>query len=134
MPPKESIEVALDLPGEAYIPRTYVPDMRVKIDLYRRLARVSSEGELDELASEFADRFGTPPPEVDRLALLARLRIWAHNWQVSSIYREDDFVVLRYANRKRIEQLAARSGKRLRIVDGEAPICHSRRELVIRPW
>ena len=33
LPPKESIEVDVDLPGEGYIPRSYVPDMRLKIDL-----------------------------------------------------------------------------------------------------
>ena len=37
LPPKEFVDVTLDLPGEAYLPRTYVPDMRLKIDLYRRL-------------------------------------------------------------------------------------------------
>ena len=41
LPPKVSVDVDLDLLVEAYIPRSYVPDMRLKIDLYRRLARVS---------------------------------------------------------------------------------------------
>ena len=43
LPPKESVDVEVDLPGEAYLPRTYVPDMRLKIDLYRRLARVADQ-------------------------------------------------------------------------------------------
>lgn len=61
MPPKASINAQIDLPGEAFIPRTYIPDMRLKIDLYRRLARVATQQELDELAAEFVDRFGPPP-------------------------------------------------------------------------
>src|SRR3989304_563925 len=44
MPPRESIDVNIDLPGEAYLPRGYVPDMRAKIDLYRRLGRVGAGG------------------------------------------------------------------------------------------
>ena len=36
-PLKQPIEVDVDLPGEGHIPRSYVPDMRLKIDLYRRL-------------------------------------------------------------------------------------------------
>ncbi len=43
LPPKETIDVHIDLPGEAYIPRSYVPDMRMKIDLYRRLTRVTAK-------------------------------------------------------------------------------------------
>ena len=36
LPPKLTIDVTIDLPGEAYLPQQYVPDMRLKIDLYRR--------------------------------------------------------------------------------------------------
>jgi hypothetical protein len=54
------------------------------------------------------------------MILLAQLRIWAHNWQITSIHREDDFAVFRYSNRKRIEILKIKSGERLRIVDNES--------------
>ena len=64
LPPKTSIEVDVDLPGEGYIPRSYVPDMRLKIDLYRRLARVSNLSELADFRAELVDRFGPPPPPV----------------------------------------------------------------------
>ena len=57
-PPKQAIEVDVDLPGEGHIPRSYVPDMRLKIDLYRRLGRISSFDELRDLRSELRDRFG----------------------------------------------------------------------------
>ena len=63
LPPRESVDVNIDLPGEAYLPRGYVPDMRAKIDLYRRLARLTTEAAVDDFASELADRFG-PLPEV----------------------------------------------------------------------
>ena len=50
-PLKQPIEVEIDLPGEGHIPRSYVPDMRLKIDLYRRLARISSSEELQDCAA-----------------------------------------------------------------------------------
>src|SRR5206468_3404440 len=52
LPPKKSLDVHLDLPGEAHIPVAYVPDMRSKIDLYRRLSRVTTDTELDDLEGE----------------------------------------------------------------------------------
>ncbi len=120
LPPKEVVDVTLDLPGEAYIPRTYVPDMRLKIDLYRRLVRIASQSELDELAAEFVDRFGARPKEVDRMLSRAQLRLLAHGWQIGSIHLEDEFVVFSYTRRRKIEQLAKQSAGQLRIVDGQS--------------
>jgi transcription-repair coupling factor (superfamily II helicase) len=117
LPPKVSLDVSIDLPCEAYLPRGYVADMRLKIDLYRRVARLSTIAEWDELAAELVDRFGPRPPEVERMLLLARLRIWAHGWQIQTIHLEDGFAVLGYTDRRRMEQLAKKSGGRLRIVD-----------------
>ena len=119
LPPKVSVEVSIDLPYEGYIPRTYVPDMRLKIDLYRRVARLASLEEWDDLSAEMVDRFGARPPEVDRMLLLAKLRLWAHAWEIESIHLEEGFVVLGYTKRRRIETLAKNSGK-LRIVDDKS--------------
>ena len=81
----------IDLPGEAYIPRTYVPDMRLKIDLYRRLARVSDHAELADFRAELIDRFGQPLPLVEQLLAVAELRIAAHQWSVQSIHLENQY-------------------------------------------
>ena len=110
LPPKVSVEVSIDLPCEAYIPRSYVPDMRLKIDLYRRVARLASIEEWEDLAAELVDRFGPRPAEVDRMLLLAKLRIWAHDWQIESIHLEEGFVVFGYTTAGAIEQLAKKSG------------------------
>jgi transcription-repair coupling factor (superfamily II helicase) len=115
--PKVTLDVHIDLPGEAYIPRSYVGDMRLKIDLYRRLARVAVAEELVDLEAEMVDRFGAPPAPVGRLARLAELRIAASDWKIDAIRREEGFIVFDYGNRRRIEQLAASKPGRLRIVD-----------------
>jgi transcription-repair coupling factor (superfamily II helicase) len=117
LPPKVSVDVHVQLPGEAHLPRNYVPDMRLKIDLYRRLARVESQSELDELAVELVDRFGPRPPEVERLLDLARLRLLAQARLVDSIHLEPPYAVLGYTSRPIIERLARRSGGRLRVAD-----------------
>ncbi len=111
------MDVHVNLPGTAYFPAGYVSDRRFKIDLYRRLVRVHSVDQLAEFRQELWDRFGPPPPPVERLLELAELRIDAAIWQVSVIYVEQQYLVFRYANRSRIEQLARLGGSRLRIVD-----------------
>ncbi len=120
LPPRESIDVDVDLPVESYIPRSYVGDMRMKIDLYRRLARVSDRKELDDFCAELSDRFGPPPPLVERLISLAELRIAAHRWQIDAIHREDGYVVFGYTCSQEIRRLASASAGRLRVVDGKS--------------
>jgi transcription-repair coupling factor (superfamily II helicase) len=117
LPPRESIDVNVDLPGEAYLPRGYVPDMRSKIDLYRRLARLTAETAVDDFASELADRFGPLPGVVQHLLELARLRIWAHSWGVREVRLEDRYAVLGYTSRDKVHQLVSRSQGRLRVAD-----------------
>jgi len=117
LPPKELIDVDVDLPVEAYIPRGYVPDMRLKIDLYRRLGRVASGEDLADFASELKDRFGPPPAAVQRLLLLAEVRIAAHRWRISRIHTEDHYVVFGYTSADKIRRLAAAAKAGLKVVD-----------------
>jgi len=120
LPPKVSVEVNVDLPGEAYLPRTYVPDQRTKIDLYRRLARIASEADLADFAGELVDRFGPLSEVVDRLISLSELRIWAHRYGIDSIHLEDRFAVFGYTSPSQIQSLARQSGGELRVVDGKS--------------
>jgi transcription-repair coupling factor (superfamily II helicase) len=66
-------DVLLDRP--AYLPDTYVEDDAAKLDLYRRLARSQSTGEIEGLREEMADRFGRPPDAAEALVALAHLRV-----------------------------------------------------------
>jgi transcription-repair coupling factor (superfamily II helicase) len=120
LPAKVSVEVSVDLPCEAYIPRSYVPDMRLKIDLYRKVARLASIAEWEDLRAELVDRFGAWSPEVERVLLMARLRIWAHQWQIESIHLEDGFIVFGYTGSRQIAQLVKKSGGKLRVVDDKS--------------
>jgi transcription-repair coupling factor (superfamily II helicase) len=120
MAPRVSIDVHLELPGEAYLPRTYVPNHRLKIDLYRRLARVSESGELADLRAEIIDRFGALPAPVERLLAFSELRIFAHRWQIASIHLEPPHAVLVYTSRSHIDQLSKATKGRIHAVDGRS--------------
>ncbi len=117
LPPKAPVEVDVDLPGSGYIPRGYVPEMRLKIDLYRRLTRVAEASDLVDFRTELLDRFGTLPAPVEHLFALAEIRIAAHRWRIDSIHLEDRYVVFTYVAKKLIHELAERSGRKLRIAD-----------------
>ena len=120
MPPKESVDVSVDLPIGAYFPRQYVTDMRTKIDLYRRLNNLLKEGEVADLREELADRFGSLPVTVERLLDLACLRIWAHGWGINSIHLEDRYIVLGYTDKRQLDSLMLSKGQKLRVADDQS--------------
>ena len=103
LPPKLSADVDIDLPVEAYLPADYVPDLRHKIDLYRRIAKINSATEIDEVSKELRDRFGPIPSAGERMLELAELRLDAAAWQISSITSDARFIVLNYSNRRQID-------------------------------
>ena len=120
LPPKDSVDVSIDLPVAAYFPERYLPDMRTKIDLYRRLARIGTESDLEDFRVELADRFGDLPPPVEQLVELGRLRIWAHLHLIEAIHLEGKYAVLAYSNRGPLNRLVERSGGMLRVADAHS--------------
>jgi transcription-repair coupling factor (superfamily II helicase) len=56
------------------IPDTYVPDLDVRLGLYRRLSGLTTKVELEGFAAELIDRFGKLPKEVNTLLLIVRIK------------------------------------------------------------
>jgi len=117
LPPKLSADVDIDLPVEAYLPEDYVPNLRHKIDLYRRIAKLEDASQIREIKDELRDRFGEMPAPTKRMMELVELRLDAAAWQISSITSDARFIVLHYSNRRQIERLAKVSRVPVRIVD-----------------
>ncbi len=95
-PVVERPQAVLDLPLEAHLPDDYVPDEAQKLELYRRLARARSAGDVAAFRQELSDRYGPLPPPVLRLVEVADLRLAAEGAGVSSISREDGLLVVRF--------------------------------------
>ncbi|MFU1476862.1 transcription-repair coupling factor [Roseovarius sp. C7] len=56
------------------IPEDYVPDLDVRLGLYRRLSGLETKVELEGFAAELIDRFGKLPREVNTLLLVVRIK------------------------------------------------------------
>jgi len=117
LPPKLSADVDIDLPVEAYLPDDYVPDLRHKIDLYRRIARINEASEIKAIRMELRDRFGKLPDPAKRILEFAELRLDAAAWQIAAITSDARFIVLHYTDRHRIDQLVRHTSIPIRIVD-----------------
>jgi transcription-repair coupling factor (superfamily II helicase) len=95
-PVVEVPQAVVDLPVEAHLPTEYVPDEAQKLELYRRLARARTAGDLAAFRQEVTDRFGPMPQPVIRLVEVAELRLDAESAGVASISREEGWLVVRF--------------------------------------
>jgi len=64
----------INLGVSVLIPSTYVPDLDVRLGLYRRLSSLATKVELEGFAAELIDRFGPLPKEVNTLMLIVRIK------------------------------------------------------------
>jgi transcription-repair coupling factor (superfamily II helicase) len=65
-------EVDLQLP--ALLPEDYIPDVHLRLQLYKRMASASDADRLDDLEAELVDRFGPLPPPSKTLLVVHRMR------------------------------------------------------------
>ena len=136
MPVAKQMEVTIDLPWPALLPRDYVPGQKLKIEVYRRLSRIRKLERLDDFRHEMRDRYGPIPTPVEWLLRLAELRILASHWQIAGLHLEGKWLhpegslepqpivvtppvdlVFEYRNPRKLERLANRAKGRLRIAD-----------------
>ncbi len=75
--PEAQAEVKVELPISAFIPESYVPQERLRLEAYRRLAQAAQIEQVDEVATELLDRYGAMPAEVEALLAVAKFRVRA---------------------------------------------------------
>ncbi|HET9907671.1 MAG TPA: DEAD/DEAH box helicase, partial [Anaerolineales bacterium] len=91
-----SMPVNVDLPLAVGIPAAYIADQDLRLRLYRRIADLRDETEIDALVSEFQDRFGELPEMVENLFYQMRVKLRAEKAGLSAINWESGQIVLRY--------------------------------------
>ncbi|MGH9076231.1 MAG: transcription-repair coupling factor [Acidimicrobiales bacterium] len=67
-------EIKLDLPVSANLPADYVSREDLRLEAYRRLATVTTHAEVDDISSEWLDRYGPLPGPAEALLRIGHLR------------------------------------------------------------
>jgi transcription-repair coupling factor (superfamily II helicase) len=114
--PRVAVEVNVNLPWPAFLPRDYVPGQKLRIEVYRRLSRLRDPDKLTDFRQELRDRYGPPPEPVEWLLRTTQVRLMCVKWQVSGVHRDGRNLVLTYKHPGRAAQLVGRSS-RLKIID-----------------
>ena len=84
----------MDLPIPSSIPADYVNDDNLRLQLYRRLANLTEEKDVEAVGAELADRFGPLPKALDNLLYQLRVKIKAGRAGVASVASDGGQIML----------------------------------------
>lgn len=90
MEEEESYTTTIDISEDAFIPSTYIPNEAQKLDIYKRIAAIESEEEMDDMMEELIDRFGDIPRKVHKLLEISHIKSLAHQVYVISVEQKGD--------------------------------------------
>jgi transcription-repair coupling factor (superfamily II helicase) len=94
--PSKDWNTSIDLGIDAYLPSDYIYDSIQKIEIYKKVAVVSSIDESAELEDELLDRFGELPLAVSNLLAVSRLKVYGRTYGIDSIIQRNDDVLLQF--------------------------------------
>lgn len=75
----------INLGATVLIPENYIPDLNLRMSLYRRIAELETGDAVQGLAAEMIDRFGELPAEVDQLFRIIEIKQFAKQAGISRI-------------------------------------------------
>ena len=93
---EDPLAVDVDLPLACAIPSEYVPDRDLRLQLYRRMARLRTEKDIRALEAELENRFGSPPLEVRNLLFQLQVKILAAAGEFSAVVVENGQILLQH--------------------------------------
>ena len=135
-PQKRSEDCLIDLQIEAHIPDNYIESLSQRLDIYRKIAAVSTNEESLDLMDELIDRYGDPPKAIQGLIRVALMRNTASRLEITEITQRSGYLMFFTENPpvERISQLVSQyksrvtingSGKSyisVKLVKGDKPI------------
>ena len=104
----DEAEMQLNLGLNIRIPGEYIPEENQRLQMYKRVARVETEGQLVDVSAELEDRYGPPPAAVRNLLDYASLKLLCMRVGMNAIERKRDSVTFKFRQNASVdpEQLA----------------------------
>lgn len=87
--------ITIDLPLPAYIPNNYIPEMALRLQVYRRVAGLIALEDVNMMRDELRDRFGPLPGAVENLLYQIDVKLLAQSAGATAVIAPDDIVQIR---------------------------------------
>ena len=110
-------ETVIDLGFAIYIPKSYIPSDRQRLEVYRRISTARNIKDIDRLKVELRDLFGPVPEQVTQFLELTQIKIRAAKWNIQSIIVQKPDVIFSFPEGTTGTDLFARYPGTVRIPD-----------------
>ncbi len=122
----ENFETSVELDMDAYIPSSYIKNEMQKLDMYKRIAGIETQEELEEMQDEMADRFGDLPNCANLLLHIALVKSQAHKAYVEKLTCKNGKLELKMYKKARLEvarlpEFLQAFGRRVQMQPGPCP-------------
>ena len=91
----KEIETRMDVKVNAFLPPEYVTGDKQRLDVYRRIAKITNASQRDDVEEELVDRFGDEPQEVANLVAVAYLKAMCSSLGIDRV-RQDSGMMQMY--------------------------------------
>jgi transcription-repair coupling factor (superfamily II helicase) len=113
-------EPYLELEYAGYIPEDYIAQPTLKMEVYKKIAGILTQADLDFLYQELADRFGPLPDEVQSLLSLAEIRVICRRLSVANLKERGGSVTVEFSkvakiSVERLVRLIREGGGRIKL-------------------
>ncbi|MDP2914017.1 MAG: transcription-repair coupling factor [Candidatus Aminicenantes bacterium] len=92
----EDVKSEINLKVDIQIPEDYLPQMNLRLNLYKRISSADTAEEIQAVEDEIKDRFGPPPQSVRNLCQYGRIKLLAQRLKIKRIDRMDGKVIFKF--------------------------------------
>ncbi|HRY53305.1 MAG TPA: transcription-repair coupling factor [Spirochaetia bacterium] len=116
--PEEEPYLELDYAG--YIPDQYISMPTVKMEIYKKIASIFTDQDLEALRAEMSDRFGPLPEDVESLLALAEIRVICRKLSIANLKERGGTVTVEFSKVSKLSvdkvlRLMRESGGRIKL-------------------
>ncbi|HOX47964.1 MAG TPA: transcription-repair coupling factor [Spirochaetales bacterium] len=113
-------ETYLELEYRGYLPDEYISMPTLKMEVYKKIASIFTDQDLEALRAELLDRFGPLPEEAESLLALAEIRVICRKLSVASLKERGGVVIVEFSkvakvSVERVLRLIRESGGRIKL-------------------
>ena len=125
-PEKKEILTSVDFKIDAYIPESYIASHNIRIEIYKKIASISSEDDKETVIDEIIDRFGSPPICVLNLIEISLIRMVASKAGFSEVAQKGGKILFVFdssasCDGNLIMKMSAETGNKLLFNGGAKP-------------
>lgn len=96
---EEAGEVFVEFRIDAYLDAGYIPDEKARLDMYKTIAAVETEDDVQDVYDELIDRYGNIPDSAVNLVQIALVKKLAGSCGFHAIKQKDDMVLLNFGDK-----------------------------------